>query len=413
MLTEAKHIRFLSILCFMVYFTSYVTRINFGAIVAEVVLAEGFLKSSVSFVITAGFISYGIGQLISGVVGDKVNPKKIIFWGLISTSVLNFIMPFCKSIALMTIIWTLNGFAQSTMWPPLVKVMTHYFSNDDFKKNCVTVSIAASLGTVFVYLFAPVVIYFSSWEMVLVISSGIAFIVAFVWISNMKKIENYSQINENQSEEAVPENSSKAYISPKQLFVSSGLVFIIIGVISQGIVKDSVTTWMPSYIAETFFIGSSLSILSAVALPIFSIFSVKIAAYLQKNIFKNELTCSTVIFFAALISTLAMAAFSSQSVWLSVALASIITGSMHGVNLCLISLIPAQFSRFGNVSSVSGMLNFCAYIGSALSMYGIAKLSEAFGWHATLLAWAFITFIGTSACFVCIKRWHRFTKELD
>jgi sugar phosphate permease len=81
MLTEAKHIRFLSILCFMVYFTSYVTRINFGAIVAEVVLAEGFLKSSVSFVITAGFISYGIGQLISGVVGDKVNPKKIIFWG--------------------------------------------------------------------------------------------------------------------------------------------------------------------------------------------------------------------------------------------------------------------------------------------------------------------------------------------
>lgn len=79
MLKSVKYIKYLSALCFMVYFTSYITRINYSAIVAEIVTAEGILKSSASFVITAGFISYGIGQLISGFLGDILNPKKMIF----------------------------------------------------------------------------------------------------------------------------------------------------------------------------------------------------------------------------------------------------------------------------------------------------------------------------------------------
>lgn len=41
MLKSAKYIKYLSALCFMVYFTSYITRINYGAIVAEIVTAEG------------------------------------------------------------------------------------------------------------------------------------------------------------------------------------------------------------------------------------------------------------------------------------------------------------------------------------------------------------------------------------
>ena len=144
MLKEQKYIRYLSAICFVVYFTSYVTRINYGAVVAEIVAAEGILKSFASFVITAGFISYGIGQLISGFMGDRLNPKKIIFGGLIATSVLNFLMPFGKTVPVMTIIWTFNGFAQAMMWPPLVKIMSGYLSKEDFQKSCVIVAIASS-----------------------------------------------------------------------------------------------------------------------------------------------------------------------------------------------------------------------------------------------------------------------------
>lgn len=411
MLTEKNHIRFLSTLCFLVYFASYVTRINFGAIVAEIVSTEGLLKTSVSFVITAGFISYGLGQLISGIIGDIIDPKKMIFWGLISTSVFNFSIPFFKSVIPMAVIWTLNGFAQSAMWPPLVRVMSTYFSKDEFRKNCITVSVASSAGTISVYLFAPVIIHFFNWKMVLVASGVVSLVIAFIWINGMKRIVHFSKNIVQEEKETARTERPAAYISYYNLIISSGLIFIIIGVISQGIVKDSVSTWMPSYISETFNVEASLSILSAVVLPVFSALSVKIAGDLHKKVFKNELTCASVIFLAALSALVVMVFFGTRSVWLSIALASIVTGCMHGVNLMLISLIPLQFNRFGNVSSVSGMLNFFAYIGSALSMYGIARLTELYGWQLTVFAWTLITVIGLVACLLCIRPWRGFSKR--
>lgn len=392
----------------MVYFTSYITRINYGAIVAEIVTAEGILKSSASFVITAGFISYGIGQLISGFLGDILNPKKMIFWGLIATSAFNLMMPFCKSVLIMMTIWIFNGFAQSMMWPPLVKIMSNYLSKEEFQKNCVIVAIASSVGTIAVYLFAPIMIYLSGWKMVFFVSSIIGMIIAFIWIFGIRIIESHSNENIDQEEQAVVVLNRNDSISFKNLIFSSGLIFIVIGIVMQGMLRDGVTTWMPSYILETFHLDSSVSILSAVVLPVFSIFCFKFTSFLQRKVFRNELTCATVIFFAGFSAIVVLTFASSYSLILSIALASIITGCMHGVNLMLVSLVPGHFNRFGNVSSISGLLNFFTYIGSALSTYGIAKLSEVYGCQFTILCWSAIALIGTASCFACIKRWEKF-----
>lgn len=315
MLKSAKYIKYLSALCFMVYFTSYITRINYGAIVAEIVTAEGILKSSASFVITAGFISYGIGQLISGFLGDILNPKKMIFWGLIATSAFNLMMPFCKSVLIMMTIWIFNGFAQSMMWPPLVKIMSNYLSKEEFQKNCVIVAIASSVGTIAVYLFAPIMIYLSGWRMVFFVSSIIGMIIAFIWIFGIRIIENHSNDIE-QHEQAIVDINKNDKTLFRDIIFSSGLIFIVIGIVMQGMLRDGVTTWLPSYILETFHLNSSVSILSAVVLPIFSIFCFKFASFLQRKVFRNELTCATVIFFAGFSAIVVLTFASSYSLML-------------------------------------------------------------------------------------------------
>ena len=411
MLKEQKYIRYLSAICFVVYFTSYVTRINYGAVVAEIVAAEGILKSFASFVITAGFISYGIGQLISGFMGDRLNPKKIIFGGLIATSVLNFLMPFGKTVPVMTIIWTFNGFAQAMMWPPLVKIMSGYLSKEDFQKSCVIVAIASSAGTIAVYLLAPVMIYLSGWRLVFFVSGTFGIIISFVWVFVIRIIENHANENTGQQHQDITAINKDENISFKKTIASSGLVFIVIGIIMQGILKDGVTTWLPSYIHETFHLGSSVSILSAVVLPFFCIFCFKLALYLKRRFFSNELTCAAVIFFAGFTAIVVLMLYNASSVLLSLALTSIITGSMHGVNLMLISFVPGHFNKFGNVSWISGLLNFFTYVGSALSIYIFAKLSEIFGWQLTIFCWALIALLGTISCFACIRKWERFCRQ--
>lgn len=76
--------RRLTLLCAAVYFCSYLTRLDYGAVMVEMVRAEGFSRVDASAALTGLFITYGFGQLISGYLGDRVKPQLLIFFGLIA-----------------------------------------------------------------------------------------------------------------------------------------------------------------------------------------------------------------------------------------------------------------------------------------------------------------------------------------
>ncbi len=64
-----------------------------------------------------------------------------------------------------------------------------------------------------------------------------------------------------------------------------------------------------------------------------------------------------------------------------------------GLVIFLAALLMALLLRKGfwgpvcSVGLISGLLNSCTYIGSALSTYVIAVITDHFGWSATLLIW--------------------------
>ena len=66
-----------------------------------------------------------------------------------------------------------------------------------------------------------------------------------------------------------------------------------------------------------------------------------------------------------------------------------------------------RMRRHGNVSTVSGLLNSCTYIGSAISTYGIADVSERSGWSITLLIWLLIALLGALVCILTVKSWKK------
>ena len=84
---------------------------------------------------------------------------------------------------------------------------------------------------------------------------------------------------------------------------------------------------------------------------------------------------------------------------------------MYGVNVILVSMIPPYFKNSGNVSAVSGLLNACTYVGSALSSYGIALVAQGGGWGAVLWLWAAVALAGTALSLGCRKRWWRFRRS--
>ena len=380
------------------YFVSYLTRINFGAVISEMESATGFTKDVLSISVTGSFITYGIGQLISGYLGDRISPKKLVLYGFIITVLMNTAIPFCPSPYAMAAVWCANGFAQSLMWPPIVKLMTILFTAEEYKKVCQRVILGSTFATIVIYLTAPALIWLFGWKSVFFFSAICGAVMIFFWQKYCEDVKNHPLSSDA--------DKVKSKVDLRPLFCPA-MIGIMVAIILQGMLKDGITTWMPTYIEETYKLGNEISILTGVVMPIFSAISVYAATALYTKKFTNPVFCGGVIFTLSIVASATLIFVTGKSAALSVAASAVVTGSMHGVNLMLICMIPAFFKKFDFVSTGSGVINACTYIGSSLSTYGIAVMSQNYGWSFTLKIWFVLAVVGTAACFVSSNPWKK------
>ena len=405
-LINKKDINFLTLLCAAVYFVSYVSRINLGAVLVEVVNSGFADKKTAALALTVCSITYGAGQLISGYLGDKFKPQNIIFIGFFITAAMNIFVGTLSKGALLVALWAVNGFAQALMWPPLVKILSARLDDESYKKACVKVSWGSSFGTIAVYLLAPVIIKFFTVRIVFIISGILAVAMAFIWKFIFEKHKPFTAITELKTKkEDVEEKGDKTKFNA---FAITLLLSIMLAIVLQGALRDGVTNWTPSYISDMFKLDSSVSILTGVILPVFSVISFTVTSFINRKFIKSEILCAGAVFGVGAVSALLLVLLGDKSVVLSLLLLALLVGCMHGVNLILVCMIPAHFAKYGKVSFVSGLINSSTYVGAAISTYGIAVFTDAFGWVKTITLWSVIAFAGALICLLLGKKWDKF-----
>lgn len=396
-----KYANRITLLLAATYMVSYVTRINFGAIISEMADATGFGKSALSMSLTGSFICYGAGQLISGILGDKISPKRLVSLGLGVSVIMNLLIPMCQDPNQMLAVWCINGLAQAFMWPPIVKIMTGLLSAEEYKQAVTKVSWGSSVGTILIYLLAPMVITATSWRGVFYGSAAVGVVMLILWNIWPMTVETTKSHTIGQG-------------SAVKLLLSPMMLLILLAIVLQGMLRDGITTWMPSLISESFGLGNAVSILTGVLLPVFSILSFQVANRLYCKQITNPVSCGAFLFGCGSICAVLLYLCFGKSIAASGFLCAALTGCMHGVNLMLICMIPPFFSKYGNTSLVSGLLNSCTYIGSAISTYGIAALAETIGWKHTVFLWFLIAVDGSVICFACKNDWRkRFMNDSD
>lgn len=400
MISGKKQINRFIFLCAFIYFISYVTRINYGAVLSEMVTSTGLSKSALSVALTGSFITYGAGQLVSGYMGDHIHPKKLLSAGLLVTSVINLIVPLLSSPSMMAVLWCINGFAQSFMWPPLVKTMLMLLTMEDYNAKVVNVGYGSSAGTIFVYLVAPLCILISGWKLMFWLSSMMGFVGLLIWTRYCPSFTiTYPERRVHTERQ---KKSSSLW--------STLLVIAIIGILLQGLLRDGVTTYMPSFISETYHLRNEISILTGVLLPIFSVVCTKTCAKLHLKFIPNLLLFSTILFGIGAGAAVLLYFFNEAAV-LSIILLIILNACMHGINLMLISYLPAKLADREHLSTMAGLTNSFAYVGSAVSTYLIPMAAESHGWSATLFIWAVAAILGTAVCALGIPFYMRKKKS--
>ena len=100
----------------------------------------------------------------------------------------------------------------------------------------------------------------------------------------------------------------------------------------------------------------------------------QLTSFVNRRFVSNIMLNSGIIFVLAALSSTLLALLGGKSAPASIVALALTTGCMYGINYLLTCLAPAFFVKYGKVSFISGLLNSCTYVGSAVSYTHLSSL---------------------------------------
>lgn len=391
-----KKANFLIFLCWAAYTTAYVARLNYNASMVEILSQLDATKEAAGTVSSFFFFAYGAGQLINGLLSKKYNTKFSVFIALAASSVINLMMTVCDGTETMKYLWFFNGVFQSVLWPSLIKTLSDALADSKLSTAVMVMSTTVATGTFFAYGLAALFSYFEmSWTLIFYAGSTVAGLTAVLWIVGMSSLKKESG---NKAETAA---RSEKKLSLTPAFAVS-IAVIIVSAVTNGFIKDGITTWVPSILKEEFGVASSLSIIVTLLLPVLSIFGTSLVNMLHKKQ-KDENVLNGIFYFGALLLTgLIVFTLNLKSVPLTLGLFGAVACLMSSINNVITSVVPLYSRDKIDSGLAAGLLNTFCYVGSTLATSLLGKIADTKGWSSVLFCILLFTAVSFVMCLASV-----------
>lgn len=402
------HARRLFWLCWFAYSMSYIGRLNYSASMADILAAGEVTKAFLGSVGTGFLACYGAGQLLNGIIGDKLSPKFMVGIGLFGAGAANVLMGLNTTPGRMLIIWCANGYFQSMLWSPIIRCFAEWLPGNTRSKAGVNLSTTIPIGTILSYAVSSAVLALAGWRAVFVLSGALLIAASLVWFAGITSLRAFIARREGlcDVEDASAGTGQRGrMLAFPSLLIGSGLVFAVVSILFNGILKDGVTLWVPTFLAEYFGVVPSTAAAFSIVLPVVSLTGAYAAVWMNKKYFNNEMTTTAMLFGVSILSFVGLVTLGRFHIVFAAVLFALSLASMLGVNSMLLTFIPFHFSPLGKSASVTGFLNACSYFASAVSSVTIGIVAENRGWNITILTWIAVAVGGMAVGFAGKRFW--------
>lgn len=351
----------------------------------------GVSHADAGLVSTMFFFAYGAGQIINGILCRKYNARFIITFSLLVSAAINLAVFFLPSFFTLKYLWLLNGFSLSFLWAVLSTVLSRCLSDENLKKAVVIMSISTPAGTFLAYLLGALFTKVNFFNLSFLVGAAALFAIGALWFFSYGKLTSgktygkSGEIADKNGEIATAEvlHTDENYSAEKRNAMIT-LVFLGVFAVINNLVKDGLSTWMPSVLKEKYELSESGSIVLSLALPFLSVFGAFVATRVNDK--TKNFVFTSVIFFA--VSALLMPII----IWgdlggfvLPLCVFALIALLMTAVNSVVTTMAPMYMRNFFFSGTLAGALNGCCYLGSTISSYGLGKIADDLSWNAVFI----------------------------
>lgn len=381
----------LIIACWLVYTASYLGKYCYSCNLNGIMEYYKVSHADAGLVSTMFFFAYGVGQIINGILCRKYNARFIITFSLLVSAGINMAVFFLPPFFSLKYLWLLNGFSLSFLWAVLSTVLSRCLSDENLKKAVVIMSTSTPVGTFIAYLLGALFTKVNFFNSSFLTGSIALFAIGVMWFFSYGKLTSgktygkSGEVFDKNKETAATDvlHTDENYSAEKRNAMVT-LVFLGVFAVINNLVKDGLSTWMPSVLKEKYEISESGSIALSLALPFLSVFGAFVATKVNDKV--KNFVFTSVIFFA--VSALLMPII----IWgdfggfiLPLCVFALIALLMTAVNSVVTTMAPMYMRNFFFSGTLAGILNGCCYLGSTISSYGLGKIADELGWNSVFI----------------------------
>ena len=375
---------FIGGLCSTSYLGVYFARNILGAVTPQIVNSGIYSESYIGTVSSLYFMFYAVGQLINGLIGDKINARIMISFGLIFAGITNFIFPFMlNNPNAAQFIYGMTGFFLSMIYAPMTKVVAEN-TEPIYAARC-------SLGYTFASFFgsplAGIAAALLVWTTVFTLSSSILVVMGIICFIVFLTLEKKGIVKYHQFDKPKEENKGSIKLLIKRQIIK----FTIISVIT-GIVRTTVVFWLPTYISQYLGFSSEASAMIFTIATFIISFGTFIAVFTYEKL-KRNIDHTNLLSFAVSATSFILVYFIKQPL-INVTLMVVAIMASNSAATMLWSIYCPSLKDTGKVSSATGFLDFMSYMAAAASSTIFANAVSTIGWKNLILVWFILAVFG-------------------
>lgn len=384
---EAKNALYIASMCSLSYLAVYFAKNILSATSPQLIENGIATQSDIGTFSSVYFICYALGQLVNGMVGDKIKAKYMISLGLIFAGISNFL--FVNIISLPTlacIAYALMGVALSMIYGPMTKTVAEN-TNPLYAPRCsLGYTVSSFLGSPFAGIAAAIfawktVFYLNS--SALLIMGCICFLVFLIFEKN--GIVKYNQYSKQKGEKINLKEGIKILVK-RQI-----IKFTVISIVT-GVVRTAVVFWLPTYVNQYLGFSTGLSAtVFTIATFIFS--SSAIIAVFTYERLKRNMDLTILLMFSVSAVMFLLVYFVKIPVVNIVFLILAVLSSNCAASM-LWSTYCTGLRDTGIVSAATGFLDSMSYLGAAIASSAFANAVDGIGWGNLILVWLGLVMIG-------------------
>jgi sugar phosphate permease len=372
-------------ICFLAYTACYAGRGILSAMIPQILEQTSFTKEALGLMGSAFFFSYGIGQLVNGFIGDFVGAKYMVALGLLFAGIVICGFPVSQSAMFLTVLWGACGLCCSMLWGPLSKVIAENTTEKMGRVLMTLLTVASLLGTMATYIMAAIASSGRSWGSAFQITGAFLILTATMWylfLGMLEKRGSIRQIEHKRREET------------RVFTAARGFIFMTIVSLLNGIIRNAVVFWIPTYITEKLNVSTTMAASISTLLPVVNLGGTFAALWLLGRMRDNEKNVLQVLFAISTVMFTLMYWLDGSLFFTTLAALFLASAAMTGACNMIFSVYCLRFASTGRVSAISGFMDFTGYASASIASSVFTSLVATKGWNTTVFSWAAISALG-------------------